>query len=421
MEIIKSNDILIKNGRVIDPANGLDRKCDIYAVNGVIAEVGDIARSADYVINAEDLVITPGFIDMHAHLREPGQEYKEDYYSGSMSALAGGYTTVATMANTNPAVDNAALVRSMIKRAAEVDLINILVIGAVTKGLKGAELAELYEMSEAGAIAFSDDGHYIDRADVMINALKYVKPLNKIIICHEELSELVKGGVMNEGKKSAEYGVRVRPAIAEELGVMRDCMLAEYTGGRVHIAHISTARSLEIIREYKRRKVQVSCEVTPHHMTLTENEVELTDSSTKVNPPLRTLADCAALRKGLRDDVIDIIVTDHAPHADFEKDCEYDKAKSGFIGLETSFAVLLNAGIELEKIIRKMTCEPARLFKINAGNLSVGSRADIAIIDLKREWEVGKFYSKSQVSPYAGKKYNGKVISTISRGNIYKP
>ncbi|MBR5913007.1 MAG: dihydroorotase [Selenomonadaceae bacterium] len=422
------SELLIKGGRVIDPANKINSVADVLIVDGKISAVApNIETSAEKIIDATGKIVTPGLIDMHVHFREPGQEAKEDFVSGSKAAAAGGYTTIATMPNTSPVVDNAALVRSMIRRADEVGIINVKIIGALTKNQKGEELAELRDMIAAGAVAFSDDGHFDSNAKIFMNALDYLNGTDKIIICHEEEPTLVEEGVMNEGKRSAILGLKGRPTVAEDIAVARDVLLAEYTGGRVHIAHISSARSVEIVRDAKKRGVKVTAEVTPQHLTMTDDLVDPTDSSTKINPPLRTKKDCDALLAGLLDGTIDMIVTDHSPHAPEEKDREYIYAPSGFPGLETALGILLTDlyhenKIDLETLISKMTYEPAQIFQLNAGNLSVGSPADIAIIDTNLEWTVDdkKFYTRGSHSPFVGRKLKGKAVATIVGGKIFE-
>ena len=369
--------------------------------------------------------MTPGLIDMHVHFREPGQEAKEDFLSGAKAAVAGGFTTVATMPNTSPVVDNAALVRAMVKRAEDIGLINIKIIGAVTKGQQGQELAEMRDMISEGAVAFSDDGHFDDNAKIFLNALDYLHDTGKIIICHEEETSLVKGGVMNEGKRSAILGLKGRPTVAEDIAVARDVLLAEYTGGRVHIAHISSARAVEIVRDAKKRGIHVTAEVTPQHLTMTDDLVNPTDTSTKINPPLRTKKDCDACLAGLIDGTIDFIVTDHSPHAFEEKDREYIYAPSGFPGLETSIGVLFTelyhkGKIDLKTLISKMTSAPAKIFGLNAGTLSINSPAEVTIIDPELVWTVDsqKFYTKGRHSPFIGRKFKGKVVATIVRDNF---
>ena len=420
--------LLIRGGRVIDPANNIDEIADILIIDGKIAAVKpDIQIETQHEYNAAGKIVTPGLIDMHVHFREPGQEAKEDFESGSKAAVAGGFTTVATMPNTSPVVDNAALVRSMVKRAADVGIINIKIIGAVTKNQAGQELAEMRDMIDAGAVAFSDDGKFDDNAKIFMNALDYLSGTGKVIICHEEETSLVKEGVMNEGARSAILGLKGRPTVAEDIAVARDCLLAEYTGGRVHIAHISSARSVEIVRDAKKRGVKVTAEVTPQHLTLTDEIVNPADTSTKINPPLRTKKDCEELLKGLLDGTIDCIVTDHSPHAAEEKDREYIYAPSGFPGLETSLGILLTDLyhkdiINLHMLISKMTYEPAKVFGLDAGNLSVGSWADITIIDTDLEWTVdaNNFYTRGSHSPFVGRKLKGRAVATIVHGDLMR-
>ena len=422
----KFQSLVIRGGRVIDPANDFDGVADVLIVDGKIAAVApDIKSSAQIEFDATGKLVVPGLIDMHVHLREPGQEAKEDFLSGAKAAIAGGYTTVATMPNTSPVVDNAALVRSMVKRAEEVGLVNIKIIGAVTKGQQGQELAEMRDMIAAGAIAFSDDGHFDDNAKIFLNALDYLHDTGKLIICHEEETSLVKGGVMNEGKRSALLGLKGRPTVAEDIAVARDVLLAEYTGGRVHIAHISSARAVEIVRDAKKRGVKVTAEVTPQHLTMTEDLVNPADASTKINPPLRTQADCDACLAGLLDGTIDAIVTDHSPHAPEEKDREYIYAPSGFPGLETSVGVLFTelyhtGKIDLRTLISKMTAEPAKIFGLDAGTLSIDAPADVTIIDPEFIWTVDakNFYTKGSHSPFIGRELRGQAVATIVRGNL---
>ena len=427
-EATLSDSLLIRGGRVVDPANNFDAIADVLVVDGKIAAVKpDINFAAHYEYNAAGKIVTPGLIDMHVHLREPGQEAKEDFVSGSKAAVAGGYTTVATMPNTSPTVDNAALVRAMVKRAEDVGIVNIKIIGAVTKGQHGQELAEMRDMISAGAVAFSDDGHFDDNAKIFLNALDYLHDTGKVIICHEEETSLVKEGVMNEGKRSALLGLKGRPTVAEDIAVARDVLLAEYTGGRVHIAHISSARAVDIVRDAKKRGVKVTAEVTPQHLTMTDELVDPADASTKINPPLRTQKDCDACLTGLLDGTIDMIVTDHSPHAPEEKDREYIYAPSGFPGLETSVGVLFTelyhtGKIDLKTLIGKMTCNPAQIFGLDAGTLSVDAPADITIIDPELAWTVDakNFYTKGSHSPFVGREFKGRVVATIVRGNLMK-
>jgi len=418
--------LVIRGGRVVDPANNFDGVADVLIVNGHIAQIQrDVDFSVPDEYDATGKLVVPGLIDMHVHLREPGQEAKEDFISGSKAAAAGGFTTVATMPNTSPVVDNAALVRSMVKRAEDVGLVNIKIIGAVTKNQQGQELAEMRDMIAAGAVAFSDDGHFDDNAKIFLNALDYLHDTGKLIICHEEETSLVKGGVMNEGKRSALLGLKGRPTVAEDIAVARDVLLAEYTGGRVHIAHISSARAVDIVRDAKKRGVNVTAEVTPQHLTMTEDLVNPADASTKINPPLRTQADCDAMLIGLLDGTIDAIVTDHSPHAPEEKDREYIYAPSGFPGLETSVGVLFTelyhtGKISLRTLISKMTIEPAKIFGLNAGTLSIGAPADVTVIDPELVWTVDaeNFYTRGSHSPFVGRTLKGRTVATIVRDNL---
>lgn len=418
--------VLLKGGRVMNPAVDFDETADVLIENGKVAKIAkDIPTDDADVYDVTGKLVTPGLIDLHVHFREPGQEAKEDFESGSKAAVAGGFTTVATMPNTNPVVDSAALVRSLKKRAEDVARCHVEIIGAVTKGQQGKELAELGDMVQAGAVAFSDDGHFDPTAKVLLNAYDYLHAFDKVIINHEEETSLVEDGVMNEGHRSAMLGMKGRPTVAEDIAVARDVMLAEYAGARVHVAHMSSARAVDIVRQAKKRGVRVTAEVTPQHLTMTDDCVNLYDSSTKINPPLRTQADCDALLAGLKDGTIDAIVTDHSPHAQEEKDREYMFAPSGFPGLETSLGVMMtnlyHAGkLDLKTIISKMTWEPAKVFKLDAGTLNVGSAADITVIDPDKEWVVDakNFYTKGSHSPFIGRKFKGKAVMTFVDGKM---
>lgn len=418
--------VLLKGGRVMNPAVDFDETADVLIENGKVAKIAkDIPTDDADVYDVTGKLVTPGLIDLHVHFREPGQEAKENFESGSKAAVAGGFTTVATMPNTNPVVDSAALVRSLKKRAEDVARCHVEIIGAVTKGQQGKELAELGDMVQAGAVAFSDDGHFDPTAKVLLNAYDYLHAFDKVIINHEEETSLVEDGVMNEGHRSAMLGMKGRPTVAEDIAVARDVMLAEYAGARVHVAHMSSARAVDIVRQAKKRGVRVTAEVTPQHLTMTDDCVNLYDSSTKINPPLRTQADCDALLAGLKDGTIDAIVTDHSPHAQEEKDREYMFAPSGFPGLETALGVMLtdlyHAGkLDLKTIISKMTWEPAKVFKLDAGTLNVGSAADITVIDPDKEWVVDakNFYTKGSHSPFIGQKFKGKAVMTFVDGKM---
>ncbi len=418
---------LIRGGRVIDPANNIDMKADILVEDGKIAAIGKKLSADDAeIISAEGKTVVPGLIDMHVHLREPGQEAKEDFVSGTRAAAAGGFTTVATMPNTKPVIDNAAIVRSLQKRAEEFGVVHVKFIGALTKGQQGMELAEVGDMAGAGAVAFSDDGHYVQNAKVMLNGFDYLRSFDKVIISHDEETSLVEEGSMNESHRSAMLGLKGRPTVAEDIAVMRDIMLAECAGARFHVAHISSAKAVEIVRQAKKRGVRVTAEATPHHLTMTDECVDLKDSATKVNPPLRGKVDVEAILAGLKDGTIDAIATDHSPHAEEEKDVEYALAPSGFPGLETAVGVLLtdlyHAGkTELPMLISKMTAEPARILGLaDAGTLSVGAPADVTILDTEMEWTVDpeKFYTRGTHSPFARRVLKGRAVLTMVDGRI---
>lgn len=418
--------LLLKSGRVIDPAAKLNQVCDVLIEDGIIQKVGlDIRADQAEVYDASDKIVVPGLIDMHTHLREPGQEAKEDFASGSRAGAAGGYTTVATMPNTSPVVDTAALVTSLQKRAEDVAIIHIHIIGAVTKNQEGKELAELGDMVAVGAVAFSDDGHFDPSAKVLLSAYDYLVPFNKAIINHEEDTSLVEDGAMNEGHRSAMLGFKGRPIVAEDIAVARDIMLAEYAGAHVHVAHISSGRAVELVREAKKRGVHVTAEATPHHLTMTDALVDPADSSTKVNPPLRTAKDVNAVVAGLCDGTIDMIATDHSPHAAEEKDREYIYAPSGFPGLETAIGVLMTdlvhtGKLPLETLIERMTYAPARVFQLNAGTLREGGPADVTVIDPNLVWTVDekKFYTRGSHSPFVGRELTGKAVLTVVDGQI---
>ena len=417
---------ILKGGRVIDPANNIDKIADVAFENGVIVEVGEnLAADGAEVIDVTGKVVTPGLIDMHVHLREPGQEAKEDFLSGSSAAAAGGYTTVATMPNTRPVIDDASLVRSCQERAKAVGKVHIEIIGAVTKGQKGEELAEMGDMVEAGAVAFSDDGHFTKTAKVLLNAYDYLRTFDKVIINHDEEPSLVEDGIMNESHRSAMLGMKGRPTVSEDIAVSRDILLAEYADAKVHVAHISSGNAVDIVRQAKKRGVKVTAEVTPQHLTMTDDLVQSWYSSTKINPPLREKKDTEAVLAGLLDGTIDCIVTDHSPHAQEEKDREYMYAPSGFPGLETAVGVLLTdlvheGKLPLPLMVKAMTSAPAEIFGLKGGKLTAGAPADIAVIDTELEWTVDqkKFYTKGSHSPFIGRTLKGKAVMTFVDGKM---
>jgi dihydroorotase len=418
--------LLIKGGRIIDPVQGMDKVADILIENGRVAKIGpELADGEAEVFDAAGLVVAPGLVDMHVHLREPGLEAKEDIVSGTRAAANGGFTTVACMPNTKPVIDSSILVSGLLRRAQADGVVNVKVIGALSKGQEGKELAEIGDMFEAGAVAVSDDGHYVQSAKLFKTALEYTGMFDRPVISHAEEETLVEEGNMHEGAVSAMLGMKGRPAVAEDIAVARDIMLAEYTDSSLHIAHVSTKGAVELIRQAKRRGVKITAEVTPHHLTLTDEAVKGFDTATKVNPPLRSREHVEALIAGLQDGTLDAIATDHAPHAYEEKDREYKTAPSGFSGLETALGVILTGlyhtgKCTLPEIFEKMSAAPARILGLEAGELKPGATADITIIDTDLEWVVdsGLFYTKSKHTPFRNKKLKGKAIATIVGGKL---
>jgi dihydroorotase len=418
--------LLIKNGQVIDPASGRKGLYDILIKEGKIETVGqDLQEDLGEIIDAHGMLVLPGLVDMHVHLREPGREDEETIESGTLSAARGGFTSVACMPNTDPAIDRGPLVEFIKAKALKEGSANVFPIGAVTKGRQGLELAEMAELYKAGAVAFSDDGNSIMKSDVMRRALEYSKIFDLPIIVHEEDMELATGGVMNEGSVSTKLGLKGIPKAAEEVMVARDIILAEMTGGRLHIAHVSTAGSVDLIKNAKERGIRVTCEVTPHHLTLTHQAVESFDTNTRVSPPLRTSQDIDALIEGLNDGTIDAIATDHAPHTREEKEVEYDKAPPGMIGLETALPLIMTqlvskGRLEMEKMVELMTIGPAKILKIDKGSLEVGKDADITIVDPDMEITVRPedFVSKSKNSPFIGWQLKGVPVATILGGRV---
>ena len=416
--------LLIKGGRVIDPSQPIDQISDLLIEDGRVKSIGESLRDdGASVIDANGLVVSPGFIDLHVHLREPGEEYKETIASGAAAAAAGGFTSICAMPNTKPVNDNASVTRFIIDKAREANLARVYPVGAITRESKGEELAEMAEMKAAGAVAVSDDGRPVMNSQVMRHAMEYARDHGLIVVDHCQDLHLAAGGVMNEGRNSTLLGLKGMSGAAEELHVARDLRLAELTGARVHIAHISTAGSVEMVRRAKREGLAVTCEVTPHHLALTDAAVLGFDTNTKMSPPLRSEEDRVALIEAARDGTIDAIATDHAPHHLDEKMFEYDRAPFGVVGLETALGVALmvlyhSGSIPLARIIEMMAFGPARAFSLPGGTLTKGASADITVFDPDREWTVDpkKFKSKSRNTPFAGALLRGSVVSTLVAG-----
>jgi dihydroorotase len=420
-EIMK---LVIKGGRVIDPSQGLDKVSDLLIEDGRVRAIEDSATSEGAtVFDAGGMVVTPGFIDLHVHLREPGEEYKETIASGVAAAVAGGFTSVCAMPNTAPANDNASITRYIIDKAREAGLATVYPVGAITRDSAGEELAEMAAMKAAGAVAVSDDGRPLMNAQVMRHAMEYARDHDLLIVDHCQDLNLSAGGVMNEGRYSSLLGLKGMSRLAEENHVARDIMLAGLTGARLHIAHISTAGAVEMVRDAKRKGLPVTCEVTPHHFALTDSAVVGFDTNTKMSPPLRSEKDRARLIEAIRDGSIDAIATDHAPHHIDEKMFEYDHAPFGVIGLETALGVALTVlhhtnDVSLYRIIEMLTIGPARAFALSCGTLAQGAVADVAVFDPDHEWTVEPqlFKSKSRNTPFASWQLRGKVVATFVAG-----
>jgi dihydroorotase len=417
--------ILVRGGRILDPSSRRDEPGDVLIEDGKIAAVGaGLDATGSEVLEAEGGWIAPGFFDMHAHLREPGQEYKEDIASGGRSAVAGGFTSVACMANTHPVNDDPAMTDFILDRAHHDSPAKVYPVGAATMGLEGEIMTEMSALVAAGAVAFSDDGKTIQDSGVMRRVLAYSRLVDVPVIVHAEDRTLVGDGVVNEGLVSTRLGLPGNPSLAEDVLVMRDLMLAELTGARLHVAHVSSARSVEAIRRTKERGVSVTAEVTPHHLTLTDEATLGYDTNTKVAPPLRSAADVTACREGLADGTLDAIATDHAPHALHEKDLDFAEAPPGLIGFETAAAVVLDLVRQDEisplELVRRLSTNPARILNRPGGELTVGSPGDLTVVDPERRWryDPAKGYSKSRNSPWAGKFLEGRVVATIVDGRL---
>ncbi|HRR26263.1 MAG TPA: dihydroorotase [Acidobacteriota bacterium] len=421
--------LLIRGGRVVDPAQGLDRQADVLVEDGKVVEVGKVSPKKQWeIIEAKGCLVTPGLIDMHVHLREPGYEEKETIQTGARAAVAGGFSSVACMPNTNPVNDCEAVTRFICERAREVGLVNVFPIGAVTKGSQGRELAEMGQMVEAGAVAFSDDGRPVSNHQIMRRAMEYAKIFDVPILDHCEDPDLTARGSMNESRVSTELGLRGANALAEELHVARDLMVARLTGARVHICHLSSAYSLHWVRRGKAEGVNITCEVAPHHLVLTDEAVRSYDTNLKMNPPLRTQEDVDALLEGLADGTVDCIATDHAPHLRQDKEVTFEEAAHGVIGLETAVSLvwefLVNRDvISPSRAVELMSLNPSRILKLGRGSLEPGRPADVTLIDPAKEVvvDVAEFHSKGRNCPYHGWRLRGAPVMTIVSGRVSYP
>ncbi|HVX11844.1 MAG TPA: dihydroorotase [Pirellulales bacterium] len=417
--------ILIKSGRVIDPSQQLDRVTNVLLRDGRVAAYDASDNGQDVTIDASGKIVAPGLIDMHVHLREPGREEDETIKTGTAAALAGGFTSIACIPNTEPPIDTQATVEFVRHQAALAGNCNVFVVACVSRNREGKELAEIGQLVEAGAVAFSDDGAPVYDAELLRRAYEYCLMFDKPILNHAEVLELTRGGVMHEGLVSLSLGLPGMPAAAEEVMTGRDIVLAEATGGRIHIMHISTAGSVELVRRARRRGVRVTTEVCPHHFTLTDEALRSFDSNCKMSPPLRAAKDVEACIHGLVDGTIDVICTDHAPHAAEKKMQELDRAPFGIVGLETALGLvgtqLVAPGhLTWAEAIEKMTINPARILGINKGTLAIGADADVTIIEPDREWIVDptRFKSKSRNTPFGGRKLRGRADTVIVGGKV---
>lgn len=417
--------ILIKHGTIIT-RDKTETNRDILIENGRISRIGEgINEAADQVIDATGLAVLPGLVDAHCHLRDPGYEYKEDIRTGSMSAAKGGFTSIACMPNTNPVIDNESIVRTIMDKSSREGVVNIYPIGAITKGLEGNELSEMGSMKEAGIVAVSDDGRPVMQASVMKKALIYANGFGLTVISHCEDLNLAEGGSMNEGETCTRLGLHGIPSAAEDVMVSREIILSEYTGMPVHIAHVSTRGSVEMIRQAKKRGVRVTAETCPHYFTLTEKACEGYNTNAKMNPPLRTQEDVDAVIEGLRDGTIDIIATDHAPHHFDEKNVEFELAPNGIVGFETALPLaltyLVRPGIlTLNQLVDKIATRPAEILKINKGDIRVGANADLVLVNLNEEYIIDpdEFLCKSKNTPFGGFRVCGRVKYTFVGGKI---
>ncbi len=417
--------LLIKGGRVIDPSQGIDGIRDVLIEKGRIAAIGEKldAKGAE-VIDATGKLVTPGLIDIHVHLRDPGLEYKEDIVSGTAAAVAGGFTAVACMPNTKPINDNQVVTRYILDKAAKEGHCRVYPVASITKGLDGESLSEIGELRECGCPAISDDGKPVRNSELMRRAMEYARPFGMTVITHAEDLQLVGEGVMNDGPVATELGLKGIPWVAEDAATARDIMLAEFTGAHLHVAHVSTKGSIELVRQAKARGVRVTCEVAPHHFTLTDEAVRGYNTNAKMNPPLRSEEDRQALLKGLADGTVDAIATDHAPHHLDEKNVEFNLAMNGIVGLETALPLTLklvaDGVIDLGRAVTLLTSGPATVLGLEGGSLKVGAVADVTVIDSGLSWKVDaqKLRSKSKNTPFDGWDLKGAAVCTIVGGKI---
>lgn len=418
--------IVIKGGKVADFDSRDFKTRDILISDGIITKIGDkISDKADKTICADGLYVLPGFIDLHAHFREPGREDEEDFYSGSLSAIKGGFTTVCVMPNTQPPIDNPGMVRYVRKRSTEIGLIDILPVGAITRGREGRELTEMARMKAGGCVGFSDDGNWVQDSLLMRRALEYSLMLEAVIIQHCEDKTLTRNGLMNEGVYSAQFGLTGIPSCAEVIAIHRDLELAGLTGARLHITHLSTARGLEVIKEAKKKGLKISVDTCPHYLILNEQAVSEYNTNVKVNPPLRTEKDRQALVAGLREGVIDCISTDHAPHSPEEKDCEFANAEFGMIGLETAFAIgwklVREESLDPLRLIASLSLNPATILGLkDRGQIREGMRADVVVFDPDLKWKYTRdeIASKSKNTPFLDWEFTGKIRDVICGGKL---
>lgn len=418
--------LLLENGRVVDPANGLDGDLDVLVADGTIVEIGpDITADGADTLDVAGCIVMPGFVDMHVHLREPGFEYKETIASGVRAAAAGGFTGVACMPNTDPVNDHRAVTELIIERAAAAGPVHVYPIGAVSVGQRGEALAEIGELVEAGCVAISDDGYPVASAQLMRKALEYSQMFDIPVIDHCEEVSMTCGSVMHEGAVSAVLGLRGWPAVAEEITVSRDLIVADAVGGKLHLAHLSTAGSVQLVRDAKKHGNFATCEVMTHHFSLTDEAVRGFSTNTKMNPPLRSEQDRQALLEAIADGTVDVIATDHAPHHADEKLLEFDNAPFGIVGLETAIPLacthLVHTGvIDVPRLVELMAINPSRILGVDRGGLKVGAPADITVIDLQQERQVaaGEFQSLSKNTPFDGVTLRGWPVATLVGGDI---